>query len=84
VRGLLCRRGGENLGVGGVSCGAGCGYVHADINRNFYWGQAGGVVAGLVAEGDGKGYGADGRVVVGDEAELQSYAAGIYVEAFVG
>ena len=70
--------------MGGVGCGACCGYVHADVNGNFYWGEAGGVVAGLVAEGDGEGYGADGGVVVGDETEFQSYTRGIYVEAFVG
>ena len=70
--------------MGGVGCGARCGYVHADIYWNFYWWEAGGVVAGLVAEGDGKGYDADGGVVVGDEAEFQSYARGIYVETFVG
>jgi hypothetical protein len=81
---LLCWCGGENFGVGGVGWCAGCGYVHADVYRNFYWGEAGGVVAGLVAEGDGKSYGADGGVVVGDEAEFQSYARGIHVETFVG
>jgi hypothetical protein len=68
----------------GVGCAARRSYVHADIYRNFYWWEAGGVVAGLVAEGDGKSYGADGGVIVGDEAEFQNYGGGIYVETFVG
>src|SRR5271170_8261090 len=66
-----------------VSCCAGRGYVHADVHRGFHGRQAGGVVAGLVAEGDGESYGADGGVVVGYQAEFQSYAAGIYVETFI-
>jgi hypothetical protein len=70
--------------MGGVGCGARRGYVHADIYWNFYWWEAGGVVAGLVAEGDGKSYGTDGGVIVGDEAEFQNYGGGIYVETFVG
>src|SRR5271154_937379 len=70
-----------------MSCVRGCagrGYVHADVHWDFHWGQAGGVVAGLVAEGDRESYGADGGVVVSYEAEFQGYAAGIYVETFIG
>jgi hypothetical protein len=67
-----------------MNCCACCCYIHPDINWNFHWWEASGVVAGLVAKGKGKGYGADGGVVVGDQAEFQSYAAGIYVQTFVG
>src|SRR5580704_3626614 len=72
----------KNFRMSCVRRRAGGGYVHADINRNLHRGQTGGVVAGLVAQRYGKSYGADGGVVVCDHAELQSYAAGIHVEAF--
>ena len=59
-RGLL--GGYENVRVRGARFCADCGDFEFCVDRNFYGLQAGGVIAGLVAQGDGNSGRAERRI----------------------